>query len=117
MEATIWQVGSGEGIKKVLAEISLGKEVTVSCLPVIQKTTLSRWQIINMTLEISRPLFRFMWRLLTPAVCGLQEILSACWAYDLRDRPTFTQLADMLEKLPKLNRRLSHPGHFWKSAE
>ncbi|KAK3521229.1 hypothetical protein QTP70_001038 [Hemibagrus guttatus] len=69
-EATIWQVGSGEGIKKVLAEISLGKEVT--------------------------------------------EILSACWAYDLRERPTFTQLADMLEKLPKLNRRLSHPGHFWK---
>uniref|UniRef100_A0A3B3ZRA1 Uncharacterized protein n=1 Tax=Periophthalmus magnuspinnatus TaxID=409849 RepID=A0A3B3ZRA1_9GOBI len=73
VEATIWQVGSGEGIKKVLAEISLGKEVT--------------------------------------------EILSACWSYDLRDRPTFTQLADMLEKLPKLNRRLSHPGHFWKSAE
>uniref|UniRef100_A0A8C3GCK5 Kinase suppressor of ras 1 n=1 Tax=Cyclopterus lumpus TaxID=8103 RepID=A0A8C3GCK5_CYCLU len=71
VEATIWQVGSGEGIKKVLAEISLGKEVT--------------------------------------------EILSACWAYDLRERPTFTQLADMLEKLPKLNRRLSHPGHFWKS--
>ncbi|KAJ7995874.1 hypothetical protein DPEC_G00231240 [Dallia pectoralis] len=73
VEATIWQVGSGEGIKKVLAEISLGKEVT--------------------------------------------EILSACWAYDLRERPTFTQLADMLEKLPKLNRRLSHPGHFWKSAD
>ncbi|CAG02994.1 unnamed protein product, partial [Tetraodon nigroviridis] len=73
VEATIWQVGSGEGVKKVLAEISLGKEVS--------------------------------------------EILSACWAYDLRDRPTFTQLADMLEKLPKLNRRLSHPGHFWKSAE
>lgn len=24
---------------------------------------------------------------------------------------------DMLEKLPKLNRRLSHPGHFWKSAD
>uniref|UniRef100_A0A8C6TP41 non-specific serine/threonine protein kinase n=1 Tax=Neogobius melanostomus TaxID=47308 RepID=A0A8C6TP41_9GOBI len=63
----------GEGIKKVLAEISLGKEVT--------------------------------------------EILSACWSYDLRERPTFTLLADMLEKLPKLNRRLSHPGHFWKSAE
>ncbi|XP_061753050.1 kinase suppressor of Ras 2-like isoform X1 [Nerophis ophidion] len=73
VEATIWQVGSGEGIKKILAEISLGKEVT--------------------------------------------EILSACWAYELRDRPTFTQLAEMLEKLPKLNRRLSHPGHFWKSAE
>ncbi|XP_072302590.1 kinase suppressor of Ras 1 isoform X3 [Eucyclogobius newberryi] len=73
VEATIWQVGSGEGIRKVLAEISLGKEVS--------------------------------------------EILSACWSYDLRDRPTFTQLADLLEKLPKLNRRLSHPGHFWKSAE
>ncbi|RVE63623.1 hypothetical protein OJAV_G00138180 [Oryzias javanicus] len=73
VEATIWQVGSGQGIRKVLAEINLGKEVT--------------------------------------------EILSACWAFDHRDRPTFTQLADMLEKLPKLNRRLSHPGHFWKSAE
>uniref|UniRef100_A0A3B5KRG4 non-specific serine/threonine protein kinase n=1 Tax=Xiphophorus couchianus TaxID=32473 RepID=A0A3B5KRG4_9TELE len=71
VEATIWQVGSGEGIKKVLGAISLGKEVT--------------------------------------------EILSACWAFDPRDRPTFTQLTDMLEKLPKLNRRLSHPGHFWKS--
>uniref|UniRef100_A0A8C4ZCS0 Kinase suppressor of ras 1a n=1 Tax=Gadus morhua TaxID=8049 RepID=A0A8C4ZCS0_GADMO len=73
VEAIIWQVGSGQGIKKVLAEVSLGKEVT--------------------------------------------EILSACWAYDPRERPTFTQLAEMLEKLPKLNRRLSHPGHFWKSAE
>ncbi|RXN13172.1 kinase suppressor of Ras 1-like isoform X1 [Labeo rohita] len=73
VEATIWQVGSGEGIRRVLAEINLGKEVT--------------------------------------------EILSACWSYDARNRPTFTQLADMLEKLPKLNRRLSHPGHFWKSAE
>nr|XP_015816570.2 kinase suppressor of Ras 1 isoform X3 [Nothobranchius furzeri] len=73
IEATIWQVGSGEGIKKILSETNLGKEVT--------------------------------------------DILSACWAYDLRERPTFTQLADMLEKLPKLNRRLSHPGHFWKSAE
>uniref|UniRef100_A0A3P9LIR1 non-specific serine/threonine protein kinase n=1 Tax=Oryzias latipes TaxID=8090 RepID=A0A3P9LIR1_ORYLA len=73
VEATIWQVGSGQGIRNVLAEINLGKEVT--------------------------------------------EILSACWAFDHRDRPTFTQLADMLEKLPKLNRRLSHPGHFWKSAE
>ncbi|XP_048857455.1 kinase suppressor of Ras 1 isoform X2 [Brienomyrus brachyistius] len=72
-EATIWLVGSGAGIKKVLAEISMGKEVT--------------------------------------------EILSACWAYDYSDRPSFSHLTDMLERLPKLNRRLSHPGHFWKSAE
>uniref|UniRef100_A0A4W5KBC7 Kinase suppressor of ras 1 n=1 Tax=Hucho hucho TaxID=62062 RepID=A0A4W5KBC7_9TELE len=72
-EATIWQVGSGEGIKKVLAKVSLGKEVT--------------------------------------------EILSACWSFKLEERPSFTQLTDILEKLPKLNRRLSHPGHFWKSAE
>uniref|UniRef100_A0A8C8GZE5 non-specific serine/threonine protein kinase n=1 Tax=Oncorhynchus tshawytscha TaxID=74940 RepID=A0A8C8GZE5_ONCTS len=72
-EATIWQVGSGEGIKKVLAKVSLGKEVT--------------------------------------------EILSACWSFKPKERPSFTQLTDMLEKLPKLNRRLSHPGHFWKSAE
>uniref|UniRef100_H3BDR1 Kinase suppressor of ras 1 n=1 Tax=Latimeria chalumnae TaxID=7897 RepID=H3BDR1_LATCH len=72
-EATIWQVGSGEGVKQVLATATLGKEVT--------------------------------------------EILSACWSYDPRERPTFTQLMDMLEKLPKLNRRLSHPGHFWKSAD
>lgn len=47
----------------------------------------------------------------------LQEILSACWAFDLQERPSFSLLMDMLEKLPKLNRRLSHPGHFWKSAE
>ncbi|KAL2095726.1 hypothetical protein ACEWY4_007874 [Coilia grayii] len=71
-EATIWQVGSGEAIKRVLAEISLVKEVT--------------------------------------------EILSACWSYCLDVRPTFAHINDMLEKLPKLNRRLSHPGHFWKSA-
>ncbi|XP_060703837.1 kinase suppressor of Ras 1-like isoform X3 [Hemiscyllium ocellatum] len=73
VEAIIWQVGSGEGVQNLLAQISLGKEVT--------------------------------------------EILSACWSYDQNERPTFTQLMDMLEKLPKLNRRLSHPGHFWKSAE
>lgn len=29
-EALIWQVGSGEGMKRVLASVSLGKEVTVS---------------------------------------------------------------------------------------
>ncbi|XP_009946536.1 PREDICTED: kinase suppressor of Ras 1 [Leptosomus discolor] len=72
-EALIWQVGSGEGVKQVLATVSLGKEVN--------------------------------------------EILSACWSFDLGERPSFTVLMDMLEKLPKLNRRLSHPGHFWKSAE
>lgn len=47
----------------------------------------------------------------------LQDILLFCWAYDQEERPTFTKLMDMLEKLPKRNRRLSHPGHFWKSAE
>ncbi|NWU16352.1 KSR1 Kinase, partial [Cephalopterus ornatus] len=72
-EALIWQIGSGEGVRQVLATVSLGKEVN--------------------------------------------EILSACWAFDLSERPSFTVLMDMLEKLPKLNRRLSHPGHFWKSAE
>ncbi|XP_032072781.1 kinase suppressor of Ras 1-like isoform X2 [Thamnophis elegans] len=45
------------------------------------------------------------------------EILSACWAFDVDERPSFTLLMEMLEKLPKLNRRLSHPGHFWKSAD
>lgn len=73
VEAIIWQVGSGEGVQNLLAQISFGKEIT--------------------------------------------EILSTCWCYDPRERPTFSQLMDMLEKLPKLNRRLSHPGHFWKSAE
>ncbi|XP_037267573.1 kinase suppressor of Ras 1 isoform X2 [Falco rusticolus] len=72
-EALIWQIGSGEGVKQVLATVSLGKEVN--------------------------------------------EILSACWSFDLSERPSFTALMDMLEKLPKLNRRLSHPGHFWKSAD
>uniref|UniRef100_A0A6Q2Z6C5 non-specific serine/threonine protein kinase n=1 Tax=Esox lucius TaxID=8010 RepID=A0A6Q2Z6C5_ESOLU len=71
-EATIWLVGSGKGLKKVLAELTLGKEVT--------------------------------------------EILSACWSFKPDERPSFTQLSDVLERLPKLNRRLSHPGH-WKSAE
>ncbi|XP_041666472.1 kinase suppressor of Ras 1-like isoform X1 [Cheilinus undulatus] len=73
VEAKIWLAGSGEGIKKVLADKNLGKEVT--------------------------------------------EILSASWSSEADSRPTFTQLADMLEKLPKLNRRLSHPGHFWKTTE
>ncbi|XP_060139066.1 kinase suppressor of Ras 1 [Zootoca vivipara] len=45
------------------------------------------------------------------------EILSACWSFDVGERPSFTLLMEMLEKLPKLNRRLSHPGHFWKSAD
>ncbi|XP_049911703.1 kinase suppressor of Ras 1-like isoform X3 [Epinephelus moara] len=45
------------------------------------------------------------------------EILSACWAAEADSRPTFPQLAGMLERLPKLNRRLSHPGHFWKATE
>ncbi|XP_029963774.1 kinase suppressor of Ras 1-like isoform X3 [Salarias fasciatus] len=70
-EAKIWLVGSNEGIKRVLAEANLGKEVT--------------------------------------------EILSSCWSPEADGRPTFTQLTDMLERLPKLNRRLSHPGHFWKT--
>ncbi|XP_056362794.1 kinase suppressor of Ras 1 [Oenanthe melanoleuca] len=72
-EALIWQIGSGQGVRQVLATASLGKEVN--------------------------------------------EILSACWAFDLSERPSFTVLMEMLEKLPKLNRRLSHPGHFWKSAD
>uniref|UniRef100_A0A8P4GTL6 Kinase suppressor of ras 1b n=2 Tax=Dicentrarchus labrax TaxID=13489 RepID=A0A8P4GTL6_DICLA len=45
------------------------------------------------------------------------EILSACWSSEADNRPTFTHMADMLERLPKLNRRLSHPGHFWKPPE
>lgn len=29
-EALIWQIGSGEGVRRVLASVSLGKEVGVS---------------------------------------------------------------------------------------
>ncbi|NXO01024.1 KSR2 Kinase, partial [Rhinopomastus cyanomelas] len=47
----------------------------------------------------------------------ISDILLFCWAYEQEERPSFTKLMDMLEKLPKRNRRLSHPGHFWKSAE
>ncbi|XP_074868406.1 kinase suppressor of Ras 2 [Carettochelys insculpta] len=47
----------------------------------------------------------------------ISDILLFCWAYEQEERPTFTKLMEMLEKLPKRNRRLSHPGHFWKSAE
>lgn len=56
-------------------------------------------------------------RVLTCHCAWLQDILLFCWAYEQEERPTFTKLMDMLEKLPKRNRRLSHPGHFWKSAE
>uniref|UniRef100_A0A8C6WR14 non-specific serine/threonine protein kinase n=1 Tax=Neogobius melanostomus TaxID=47308 RepID=A0A8C6WR14_9GOBI len=45
------------------------------------------------------------------------DILLLCWAYEPEERPSFSKLVDLLEKLPKRNRRLSHPGHFWKSAE
>ncbi|XP_062814796.1 kinase suppressor of Ras 2 isoform X3 [Anolis carolinensis] len=47
----------------------------------------------------------------------ISDILLFCWAYEQDERPTFLKLMEMLEKLPKRNRRLSHPGHFWKSAE
>ncbi|XP_073481763.1 kinase suppressor of Ras 2 isoform X1 [Aquarana catesbeiana] len=47
----------------------------------------------------------------------ISDILLFCWAYEQEERPSFTKLMEMLEKLPKRNRRLSHPGHFWKSAE
>nr|XP_057925598.1 kinase suppressor of Ras 2 isoform X5 [Doryrhamphus excisus] len=45
------------------------------------------------------------------------DILLLCWAFQQDERPSFSKLVDLLEKLPKRNRRLSHPGHFWKSAE
>uniref|UniRef100_A0A4W3HNZ6 non-specific serine/threonine protein kinase n=1 Tax=Callorhinchus milii TaxID=7868 RepID=A0A4W3HNZ6_CALMI len=47
----------------------------------------------------------------------ISDILLFCWAYEQEDRPSFSKLMELLEKLPKRNRRLSHPGHFWKSAE
>uniref|UniRef100_A0A3P8X5U7 Kinase suppressor of ras 2 n=1 Tax=Cynoglossus semilaevis TaxID=244447 RepID=A0A3P8X5U7_CYNSE len=47
----------------------------------------------------------------------ISDILLLCWAYKPEERPSFSKLVDLLEKLPKRNRRLSHPGHFWKSAE
>ncbi|GLD54364.1 kinase suppressor of Ras 2 isoform X1, partial [Lates japonicus] len=46
----------------------------------------------------------------------ISDILLLCWAYKQEERPSFSKLVDLLEKLPKRNRRLSHPGHFWKSA-
>ncbi|CAB1442433.1 unnamed protein product [Pleuronectes platessa] len=47
----------------------------------------------------------------------ISDILLLCWAFKQDERPSFSKLVDLLEKLPKRNRRLSHPGHFWKSAE
>lgn len=47
----------------------------------------------------------------------VQDILLFCWAYEQEERPSFSKLVELLEKLPKRNRRLSHPVHFWKSAE
>ena len=50
-------------------------------------------------------------------LCPSQDIVLLCWASQQEERPSFSKLVDLLEKLPKRNRRLSHPGHFWKSAE
>ncbi|XP_078409109.1 kinase suppressor of Ras 2-like [Cetorhinus maximus] len=47
----------------------------------------------------------------------ISDILLFCWAYEQEERPSFSKIMELLEKLPKRNRRLSHPGHFWKSAE
>ncbi|XP_062399824.1 LOW QUALITY PROTEIN: kinase suppressor of Ras 2 [Sardina pilchardus] len=47
----------------------------------------------------------------------ISDILMFCWASEQEERPSFSKLVELLEKLPKRNRRLSHPGHFWKSAE
>ncbi|KAJ8415336.1 hypothetical protein AAFF_G00423160 [Aldrovandia affinis] len=47
----------------------------------------------------------------------ISDILLFCWAFEQEERPSFSKLVELLEKLPKRNRRLSHPGHFWKSAE
>ncbi|XP_047005688.1 kinase suppressor of Ras 2 [Ictalurus punctatus] len=47
----------------------------------------------------------------------ISDILLFCWAHKSDERPSFSKLMELLEKLPKRNRRLSHPGHFWKSAE
>ncbi|XP_034452262.1 kinase suppressor of Ras 2 isoform X2 [Hippoglossus hippoglossus] len=47
----------------------------------------------------------------------ISDILLLSWAFKQDERPSFSKLVDLLEKLPKRNRRLSHPGHFWKSAE
>ncbi|KAI5613322.1 kinase suppressor of Ras 2 isoform X2 [Silurus asotus] len=47
----------------------------------------------------------------------ISDILLFCWAQEPEERPSFSKLMELLEKLPKRNRRLSHPGHFWKSAE
>ncbi|KAI1901048.1 hypothetical protein AGOR_G00056130 [Albula goreensis] len=47
----------------------------------------------------------------------ISDILLFCWAFEQEQRPSFSKLVELLEKLPKRNRRLSHPGHFWKSAE
>uniref|UniRef100_A0A8B9JJY1 Kinase suppressor of ras 2 n=1 Tax=Astyanax mexicanus TaxID=7994 RepID=A0A8B9JJY1_ASTMX len=54
---------------------------------------------------------------LTVLLSRFQDILLFCWAHEQEERPSFSKLVELLEKLPKRNRRLSHPGHFWKSAE
>uniref|UniRef100_A0A8D3AZ11 Kinase suppressor of Ras 1-like n=1 Tax=Scophthalmus maximus TaxID=52904 RepID=A0A8D3AZ11_SCOMX len=78
------------------------------------------WPITNQPVEAKIWLVgsnEGMKKVLADANLGKEEILSSCWSSEADDRPTFTQLAGMLERLPKLNRRLSHPGHFCKTNE
>lgn len=49
----------------------------------------------------------------------VKDILMLCWSYKASDRPEFSQILKLLEKLPKkrLARSPSHPIHLSRSAE
>ncbi|OWF44894.1 kinase suppressor of Ras 2-like isoform X2 [Mizuhopecten yessoensis] len=49
----------------------------------------------------------------------VKDVLMACWAYDRQERPDFSRLLKLMERLPKkrLDRSPSHPIHLSRSAD
>lgn len=67
MEAKIWLLGSGEGIKRVLAEANLGKEVTVS---VLQRADVDRSIELSASFEATPLALKTSSVVIIHAACG-----------------------------------------------
>ncbi|XP_072312461.1 kinase suppressor of Ras 1-like isoform X2 [Eucyclogobius newberryi] len=104
-------------------QLPFSKEADVYAFGTIWYELHSRlWPLENLALEARLWLFgsgEGIRQELSQAQLGKEvtDILSSCWSFHSSHRPSFSHLSDALEKLPKLNRRLSHPGHFRKTQD